>query len=159
MKDVEKYLPKKEVPIEVLRESDIPGSILNENDTVLPTPIVASTPENPPEHAPLVIVPIAVPAKKPRKPRDTKAKSDVASSPVVEEPRAEENADMALSVDAGSIDTARLPYLQKMIGFYQKANALKLEDITIALLRKDAFDMVEKDSDQTIQVAIDALKK
>ena len=112
------------------------------------------------------IVPIAEPAKKPRKPREPKVKTPeeipiAFVAPVVETPRATEpvvTPAPAPQVVSSDVNTARLPYLVKMIGFYARAKELKKEDITVELLKKDALDIVEKDSDQTIRAAIDALK-
>jgi hypothetical protein len=120
------------------------------------------------------IVPVAEPAKKPRKPREPKVKTSeeipvktpeeipiAFVAPVVETPRATEpvvTPAPAPQVVSSDVNTARLPYLVKMIGFYARAKELKKEDITVELLKKDALDIVEKDSDQTIRAAIDALK-
>ena len=109
------------------------------------------------------IVPIAEPAKKPRKPREPKVKTpeEIPVAPIVETPRAPEpvvTPSPAPQVVSGDVDSARLPYLTKMISFYVKAKDLKKGDVTIDVLKKDALDIVEKDNDQTIRAAIDALK-
>jgi hypothetical protein len=121
------------------------------------------------------IVPIAEPAKKPRKPREPKVKSpeEIPVAPVVEAPRAPEPVVEASSTHEpisskeanefppvpGDVDTARLPYLTKMIKFYCTAKGLKKEDVTRYLLKKEAFDMVEKDNDATIFAAIDSYQR
>lgn len=113
------------------------------------------------------VVPIAEPAKKPRKPREPKAKASEEPSvvtTVVDEattPRAEDPKVVTPPVHtnvSGDVNTARLPYLVKMIGFYGKAKEMKKEDITIELLKRDALDIVEKDNDATILAAIDSYK-
>ena len=107
------------------------------------------------------------PAKKPRKPREPKVKTSERSgqktpeeipiafvAPVVETPRATEpvvTPAPAPQVVSSDVNTARLPYLVKMIGFYAMAKELKKEDITVELLKKDALDIVEKDSDKRFE--------
>ena len=136
------------------------GYVAKSEITVEILPVV--TPE-PPTDSPAEIVPLAVPPKKTRKPREPKVEAPVVVTPdvptiVVEETRASEEPSVEPSPVSGDVDSARLPYLKKMIGFYIKAKNLKPGDITIELLKKDALDIVEKDSDVTIQFAIDSLK-
>ena len=109
------------------------------------------------------VVPVAEPAKKPRKPREPKGKApeEIPVAPVVEAPRAPEPVATpapAPQTVSGDVNTARLPYLVKMIGFYAKNKELKKEDVAIELLKKDALDIVEKDNDATIQTAINTYK-
>lgn len=112
----------------------------------------------------LEIVPVAEPVKKPRKPREPKNKSPEVqpTTDPVETPRAEETVapkTVAPQTISGDVNTARLPYLKKMIGFYARAKEMKKEDVTINVLKSDALDIVEKDDDATILAAIDAYKK
>ena len=98
------------------------------------------------------IIPIAVPPKKARKPRELKQKDQV-DSPIV--PIAPP---VTQPIVSGEISDARLSNLKKMIGFYCRSKNMDPKNLTVEILRKEAPDIGENDSDETIQTLINALK-
>jgi hypothetical protein len=139
---------KKEIPLEIPHTAAIatPESIVTQ-------------PEEPSS-----IVPLAVPPKKARKPREPKQKEPEKSEEQVVPPvetRAPEkpHSDSVVPpVVSGDANSARLSNLKKMIGFYCKAKGMNPKEITVAILRKEAPDIGENDSDETMQSAIDSFR-
>ena len=109
------------------------------------------------------IIPIAVPPKKARKPRELKQKDQV-DSPIVPEPETARTPEEPIAppvtqpVVSGEISDARLSNLKKMIGFYCRSKNMDPKNLTVEILRKEAPDIGENDSDETIQTLINALK-
>jgi len=93
-----------------------------------------------------LVEPIA-PPKRERKPRAPKVKS-------VEETVVETVVDNKSTVTPISTDNKIVARVAKMIRFYCKAQGLKASDITIALLKEKAFDIIENVSDADVEIAI-----
>jgi hypothetical protein len=137
VKDINKAFEfKKEIPLEIIP----PAETLD--------PVVIP-------HVEDKIIPIAVPPKKARKPRELKQKDQVDSPIVPEEPIAPP---VTHPVVSGEISDARLSNLKKMIGFYCRVKNMDPKNLTVEILRKEAPDIGENDSDETIQTLINALK-
>ena len=76
--------------------------------------------------------------------------------PVVEKPIVEVKKAPAVSTPTTPV---RINELGKLIKMWCKASALKIETITIDILKAQAFDIVENDSDETIIAGIEEAKR
>ena len=129
---------------------------------VVKTPEVSAPESVPPKSVgelPPVVQPIAEPPKKERKKRAPK----VAEAPVVADPVATPMVAPIESKTSAAPITPQKPTgiarIVKLIGFYCKGQNIEPADITVALIKEKAFDIIEGYDDATVQTAIDEFRK
>ena len=131
---------------------------------VVKTPEVPAPESIPPKSVgelPPIVQPVAEPPKKERKKRAPKmpeAELSKAAAEIIPTP--------PIPITSAQTTTPIIPQkptgiarIVKLIGFYCKGQNINPADITVALIKEKAFDIIEGYDDATVQTAIDEFRK